>query len=477
VAAPAPAAAPALAASGGNGTATAVRSSVEVEVAMATSHDSIPTLRDLPAQPASKVMVEGLPVLNASTSSDRITAPGTSGDRIPAAAISGDRIPAAGTSGDRIPAAGASGDRIPAAGTSGDRYPAAGTSGDRMPAAGTSNDRLRGPGTSGDRLHPELVTSTGEHSFFSNTAPEGEVHAGDEAPPPRTFAMYTTLGLGVVVVLVVGLAAFLHMRDTPAPVKVSETGHPRLAPAPGAQPGADAAAPRLAAAAAGPDGGATAAQGAAVPVAPDAGSSATAADAGAAAPAVAAPGPDAAAAAVAAAPSGKGDAGAALAAVAAPASDAGALVQAAGPDPSATAAASPAAPATAPAAVPAAAAAAGGDYDAALKEAKSFYARSRLKKAAEAYGRALAVNPRGDAALVGMANTLMDQEKFAPALEFATRAVEANPDNADARLSCGALYQAIGKKKEAREHYEAYLRLAPKGKNAGEVRTILRGLK
>ena len=112
-----------------------------------------------------------------------------------------------------------------------------------------------------------------------------------------------------------------------------------------------------------------------------------------------------------------------------------------------------------------------------LKEGKSFYTRGNTKKAIATLEQALAANPKGDEAMVVIANCHLDAGRMPKALQLAQQAVEANPDNADAYLVIGAVQQQNGKIGEARTAYEKYLKLAPKGQYAREIRSILSSMK
>jgi hypothetical protein len=63
------------------------------------------------------------------------------------------------------------------------------------------------------------------------------------------------------------------------------------------------------------------------------------------------------------------------------------------------------------------------------------------------------------------------------ALDAANLALAANSANADAYLVVGTVQQSESHNAEARSAYQSYLKLAPKGEYAGEVRVILTSLK
>jgi regulator of sirC expression with transglutaminase-like and TPR domain len=55
--------------------------------------------------------------------------------------------------------------------------------------------------------------------------------------------------------------------------------------------------------------------------------------------------------------------------------------------------------------------------------------------------------------------------------------LQLNPDLADAHLSAGNILLRGGKREDARTEFEAYLRLAPKGEFATQVKQILQKMK
>jgi Tfp pilus assembly protein PilF len=79
--------------------------------------------------------------------------------------------------------------------------------------------------------------------------------------------------------------------------------------------------------------------------------------------------------------------------------------------------------------------------------------RNRKKKQ-ELLRQAIEVNPSGDEALATLAMMLMERGKTRnEALDLATRAVEANPDNGLGWLVIGYVKQVVGKPAEARDAY------------------------
>jgi Flp pilus assembly protein TadD len=91
--------------------------------------------------------------------------------------------------------------------------------------------------------------------------------------------------------------------------------------------------------------------------------------------------------------------------------------------------------------------------------------------------RAVAVNPAGDDALVILANCHLDRGALDEAVATAQLATAANPANAEAWLVVGAVHQQREHLPEARTAYEKYLKLAPRGRFASEIRSILATMK
>ena len=125
---------------------------------------------------------------------------------------------------------------------------------------------------------------------------------------------------------------------------------------------------------------------------------------------------------------------------------------------------------TAPAAAP------GGDYARLLKEAKALAARGRAPKAIPLLEQALAAHPDGDEALIALANAVLEQGDTEQAARYADRAIAVNPQNPEAFLVKGAVEQQENHNAAAKTAYEQYLRLAPRGRYAADIRHILQSL-
>jgi DNA-binding response OmpR family regulator len=113
------------------------------------------------------------------------------------------------------------------------------------------------------------------------------------------------------------------------------------------------------------------------------------------------------------------------------------------------------------------------DYKRLVRDGKAQVERGRTAKGIATLERALAVKADGDEALVAIANAVLEQGDTDKAAVYANRAVAANASNAEAYLVKGAAQQALGHNSEAKAAYQQYLRLAPHGQFATDIRSIL----
>jgi tetratricopeptide (TPR) repeat protein len=82
-----------------------------------------------------------------------------------------------------------------------------------------------------------------------------------------------------------------------------------------------------------------------------------------------------------------------------------------------------------------------------------------------------------DAAVaVALAKAEFDRGRFAQARVWSRKAIAVNPDAAEAYVFAGGAEQNQGHRKAAKEAYLQYLRLAPSGRYAAELRTIVGSL-
>ena len=74
---------------------------------------------------------------------------------------------------------------------------------------------------------------------------------------------------------------------------------------------------------------------------------------------------------------------------------------------------------------------------------------------------------------VGLANCYFETNDTRHAVDHAQAAVKLDPTYARAWLLLGSIYQSQNKRASARQAYEKYLKLAPNGEFAHDVRVIL----
>ena len=79
-------------------------------------------------------------------------------------------------------------------------------------------------------------------------------------------------------------------------------------------------------------------------------------------------------------------------------------------------------------------------------------------------------------AAVAVAKVEFDRGRTAQAYTWSKRAIAVNPATADAYVFAGSVEQSQGHGKAAKEAYQHYLRLAPSGRYAAEIRTIVNSL-
>jgi CheY-like chemotaxis protein len=117
------------------------------------------------------------------------------------------------------------------------------------------------------------------------------------------------------------------------------------------------------------------------------------------------------------------------------------------------------------------------DIQALVSQARELRRKGQTKRAIELLESAVTLHDKNDGALVLLANCHLDRGSNQKALAAANLAVAANQTNAEAYLVIGAVHQQLHHKVEARSAYQSYLKLAPKGEYAGEIRSILSSLR
>jgi tetratricopeptide (TPR) repeat protein len=103
-------------------------------------------------------------------------------------------------------------------------------------------------------------------------------------------------------------------------------------------------------------------------------------------------------------------------------------------------------------------------------------ARGEHTRSVKAYKAALAINPNGVAAHLGLGNAYYEIDALDAALVHLEKARALAPDDPQAFVLLGAAYQSAGRTRDAVDAYERYLQLAPTGRFARDVRGILKRL-
>jgi Tfp pilus assembly protein PilF len=85
-------------------------------------------------------------------------------------------------------------------------------------------------------------------------------------------------------------------------------------------------------------------------------------------------------------------------------------------------------------------------------------------------------DPKAADVMTILANAEFDRARFKEARAWAVKALEVDPTIPDAYAFVATAEQEAGHIPEARAAYEKYLELAPQGRLANDVRTILKGL-
>ena len=111
-----------------------------------------------------------------------------------------------------------------------------------------------------------------------------------------------------------------------------------------------------------------------------------------------------------------------------------------------------------------------------LSDCRVAFAKNRLREAVAACTAAAAANPRSAEALTMLAHTELNRGRLERANELAVKAVAIDPTLADAYVIIGGVHQDSGENKEAKAAYRRYLELAPRGRYADELRSIVNGL-
>jgi DNA-binding response OmpR family regulator len=116
------------------------------------------------------------------------------------------------------------------------------------------------------------------------------------------------------------------------------------------------------------------------------------------------------------------------------------------------------------------------EYDRQLKRAEQLARRGDFGRSVRAYRAALELRRDSVTAHLGLGEALYELDNLTAALTHLERARVLAPEDPQVYVLLGAAYQSADRKADAVQAYKRYLRLAPDGKLAHDVRAILRGL-
>lgn len=112
-----------------------------------------------------------------------------------------------------------------------------------------------------------------------------------------------------------------------------------------------------------------------------------------------------------------------------------------------------------------------------LKQGDGFTRAGQFSKAIRAYKSALAEMPDMAAAHLGLGNAYYELNTLEAAVFHLEKAKELSAADPQVFLLLGAVYQSASRPKDAAQAYERYLKLAPDGKFARDVKAILSSLR
>ncbi len=111
-----------------------------------------------------------------------------------------------------------------------------------------------------------------------------------------------------------------------------------------------------------------------------------------------------------------------------------------------------------------------------LAEGRALYDKGQIVASLVPLEKAAALAPQNSEVQLLLALARLDAGKAAAAAEAASRALDLDPKNYKAHVVLGAVHQERGDNERARLEYKTYLRVAPNGDSANEVRSILESL-
>jgi CheY-like chemotaxis protein len=111
-----------------------------------------------------------------------------------------------------------------------------------------------------------------------------------------------------------------------------------------------------------------------------------------------------------------------------------------------------------------------------LAECRALFAKNRFREAGTVCGAAVQSNPRSADALTMLAHVELNRGHMSRAYDLAQKAISIYPDQPDAYVIIGGVHQDGGRTEQAKAAYQRYLHLAPHGRYAVELRSIVGSL-
>jgi len=104
------------------------------------------------------------------------------------------------------------------------------------------------------------------------------------------------------------------------------------------------------------------------------------------------------------------------------------------------------------------------------------YKRGNVRAAVKEFRKALELDDTNFRAHTGIGEAYFDLNKTSDAIKHLKQAISLNPRGPQAFVILGGVYQATGDNKKAKQSYQRYLKIAPNGKFASDIRMILDAL-
>ncbi len=112
-----------------------------------------------------------------------------------------------------------------------------------------------------------------------------------------------------------------------------------------------------------------------------------------------------------------------------------------------------------------------------MNRADALQRKGSVKKALQAYDRALALQANDVEALTGKGLCHLDAGSFLAASNWFRRALKKNNRFADAIMGLAEAYRYSGRKQQAAKYYQRYLDVMPNGPESAVARRNLQDLK